>query len=197
MVSGITARFLRWDRSGVLVTEAFNYKENPQTLVDFVWRFVNASPVQQGFDPTAKSLDSKKDLDAFLKAIKSHVQLQLNFGPETPEKKVEEEVNRHHCPNVLTRLHIGNYFIWVSRPLWVSHSIVGRCTVGYWGVRCDTKEVVFVKDVWRTNVAEVELEGDILNQLGKKGVSHIPTVVSHGYVTAEGRSAPPIYIVSF
>ncbi|KAF9650767.1 hypothetical protein BDM02DRAFT_3185083, partial [Thelephora ganbajun] len=37
-VSGTTVRIMCWDRSGVLVTEAFDYKANPQTLVDFVWR---------------------------------------------------------------------------------------------------------------------------------------------------------------
>ena len=185
-ISGSTARIMRWDRSGVLVTEAFDYKAAPQTLIEFVWRFINAKPVQQGSDPTAKFTDSAMDLKAFLEAITSHVRLQLALGPETPEKDLEEEVNKHYSDRVLTCLTIGNRCVWVSRPMWVSHAIVGHCTVGYWGVLCDTKEVVFVKDIWRTNVEGVELEGDILSRLKKKGVRQIPTAICHGDVPCEG-----------
>lgn len=62
--------------------------------------------------------------------------------------------------------------------MWVSQVIVGRCTAGYWGVRCDTKAVVFVKDIWRADVENVGLEGDILKELQEKGVEHIPAVLS-------------------
>ncbi|KAF9642368.1 hypothetical protein BDM02DRAFT_3072078, partial [Thelephora ganbajun] len=79
----------------------------------------------------------------------------------------------------------------VSRPLWVSRTVVGRRTVGYWGVLCDTKDVVFMKDVWRTNFKDVDLEGDILQDLEEKGVKHIPTVVCHGDVTTEGMNGSP------
>ena len=189
-ISGSTARMMRWDRSGVLVTEAFDYKANPQTLIEFVWRFIKAKPAQQGFDPTAVAVDSEEDRDSFLVAIRSHVQLQLDLDPTTNE--FNDEVSRHYYPGAITRLTIGSHDIWVSRPLWLSHAIVGRCTAGYWGVRSDTKEVVFVKDVWRTNVKDVELEGDILKGLQEKGVEHIPTVLSHGDAANGGLSILPI-----
>ena len=70
--------------------------------------------------------------------------------------------------------------------MWVAPTVVGRCTAGYWAVRCDTKGVTFLKSIWRTNVKDVELEGDILKDLGDKGVEHIPTVLCHGDVTREG-----------
>lgn len=196
-ISGKTARILRWDRSGVLVTRSFDYKASPKTLIDFVWRFVNATPIQQGFDTTANSADSSDDSDAFREAIASHVQLQLALDPKIHAKELEEEVNRHLAPDVLTRLTIGGFDFWVSRPLWASHAIVGRCTVGYWGVRCDTKDVVFVKDVWRTSLNEIDQEGDILSQLGEKGVGKIPTVVCHGDVIAEGTRIPLICAMRF
>ena len=60
--------------------------------------------------------------------------------------------------------------------------------MGYWGVLCDTKEVVFVKDVWRTNVEGVELEGDILSQLKKKEVYQIPTAYAMGMYLARGQA---------
>ena len=49
-VAGTNARLLRWDRSGVVATESFSYKSNPEFLIDFVWRFSKASREQRGFD---------------------------------------------------------------------------------------------------------------------------------------------------
>ncbi len=34
-----TARLLRWDRSGVIFSEAIHYRENPESLCRFLWRF--------------------------------------------------------------------------------------------------------------------------------------------------------------
>ena len=185
-ISGTTARIMCWERSGVLVTKAFDYKQNPQILIDFVWRFVKANTLQQGFDPTAVAVDSVEDRNSFLAAIRSHTQLQLGLDPETDKEELDRAVACHCYRGAVTRLTIGNYDVWVSRPMWVAPSVVGRCTTGYWGVRCDTKAVVFVKSVWRTDVKGVELEGDILRDLRDKGVRHVPTVLCHGDVTSQG-----------
>ena len=42
-VAGTTPRLLRWDRSGVIVTESFNCKTNPENLIGLVWRFSKAT----------------------------------------------------------------------------------------------------------------------------------------------------------
>ena len=186
-ISGSTARIMRWDSPGVLVTRSFDYKVNPDVLIEFIWRFVNANQDQQGFDSTATAVDSKEHRDSFLRVVRSHVELQLALGPETPEDKLDAEVNRHYDSGVLTRLAIEDRKFWVCRPLWVSRAIVGRCTVAYWGVDCDSKEVVFVKDVWRTNVEGVEMEGDILKRLREKEVGFIPSLVCHGDLTVGGK----------
>jgi len=191
-ISGTTARIMCWERSGVLVTEAFDYKANPWILIDFVWRFVKATKLQQGFDPTAVPVDSKEDRHSFLAAIRSHAQLQLDLDPETDKEDLDRAVEGHCYRGAITRLTIENYDIWVSRPIWVAPSVLGRCTTGYWGVRCDTKDVTFVKSIWRTNVEGVEQEGDILKHLKGKGVRHIPTVLCHGDVTSQGLSTSPV-----
>ena len=85
---------MRWDRSGVLVTTAFDYEASPQTLIEFVWRFVRAGKVQQGFDPTVTLIDSDEDRGSFLEAIRSHVQLQLALDPGT--KELDKAVNEHY-----------------------------------------------------------------------------------------------------
>lgn len=189
-ISGRTARIMCWERSGVVVTKAFDYKTNPQVLIDFIWRFVKAKRLEQGFDPTATAVSSKGDRNSFLAAIRSHAQLQLGLDPEDDKKRLDDAVQQHSYRGVLTHLRIGNYEVWVSRPLWVARTILGRCTTGYWGVRCDTKDVVFVKSIWRTSVKDVKLEGDILEDL--EGARHIPTVLCHEDATNEGLSTAPI-----
>jgi hypothetical protein len=143
---------------------------------------------QMGFDLTAAPVGSETDRNSFQEAIRSNVQLQLALDPQTDKEELDREVNRHFYQGAITRLTIGDYDVWVSRALWVSSTIIGRCTVGYWAVRCDTGAVVFVKDVWRTDVSDVELEDDILKGLEKKGVRYIPTVSRREDVTQKGPS---------
>ena len=47
-----------------------------------------------------------------------------------------------------------------------------------------------MKDVWRTDGKEVELEGDTLKDLRENGVRHIPMVVCHGDVINRGLIFP-------
>lgn len=188
-ISGSTVRIMRWDRSGVLVTRSFDYRTEPGLLIKFVWRFVSAPQVQQGFDPTAFSRVLEQERDLFLEAVRSHVQLQLALGPKTPAKNLDSHVDIHHNPGVITRLVVEGRSFLVSLPLWVSTAVTGRCTVCFWGVDCDTKQVVFVKDVWRTNVEGVEQEGQILKRLREKEVGYIPSPVCHGDVTDQGKHA--------
>ncbi|KAL6308497.1 hypothetical protein BKA93DRAFT_516591 [Sparassis latifolia] len=63
LILGDSARLLRWDRSGVVITEPFWYKRTPH-LGSFLWRFAHLSPVQQGCDSSAEvvqrgSVDAK------------------------------------------------------------------------------------------------------------------------------------------
>ena len=188
-IAGSTARLLRWDRSGVVVTKSFDYKSNPGILASFVWLFSVATRRVHGFDPLAISVDSEPDRLSFVGAIRRHVKEQL---PELRDEDVEKEVVRHFWPGAITCLAVGAgaevHRIWVSRPTFVSNAATGRSTVGYWGVKCDTKEVVFVKDVWRTNVPGVEMEGMILSELMEKEVRNIPELVCHGDVVHDGEA---------
>ena len=77
--------------------------------------------------------------------------------------------------------------------MFTSMSATGRSTRGYWGVECDSKEVVFLKDFWCADVPGVETEGCILEELHKAKVTHIPDLVCHGHVQDIGKT---IYLVS-
>ena len=96
--------------------------------------------------------------------------------------------------------HEGEVQVLVSRPCFTSHSPTGHSTCGYWGVvigeSVQESEVVFVKDIWRSNVEGVEREGDILHRLHEKGVRNIPPLVAHGDVEDDGESSCELSISS-
>ena len=193
-IAGTTARLLRWDRSGVVVTQSFNYKSNPKPLIDFLWRFSKATSVERGFDCSAVSVDSEADRQQFLDAIMGHVKEQL---PRLSAKRIEEETERHLWPGAVTRLTVGTdaaaHNIWVSRPMFTSKGVTGRSTRGYWGVDCESGEVVFIKDLWRADVPGVKAEGVILEGLLKAGVRNIPELVRHGHILDKGKA---VFLVS-
>ena len=66
----------------------------------------------------------------------------------------------------------------VSRPVISPLSLVGKGTRGYWAVDASTRQVVFLKDTWRT----LELEGHTLERMTSEGVRNIPPVKMHGEV---------------
>lgn len=43
-------RFIRWDRSGTVVTELFNCAQKPHFLAQFFWRLSHLNPEQKGHD---------------------------------------------------------------------------------------------------------------------------------------------------
>ena len=52
------ARLIRSDRRGTIVSTPIKLAEDPAVLLNFVARYVRMSPVQQGYDPTAKLASS-------------------------------------------------------------------------------------------------------------------------------------------
>ena len=56
IVIGHKFRFMRWDRSGVFVTEMRDYVEDPTVLVELLLGFIILDDESQGIDPTATML---------------------------------------------------------------------------------------------------------------------------------------------
>ena len=56
-ICGMSARILRWDRAGCIVTDAINLKTDWKKLYNFIYRFAMFSPDQEGYDTTAKLAD--------------------------------------------------------------------------------------------------------------------------------------------
>ncbi|KAA1475530.1 hypothetical protein DENSPDRAFT_826137 [Dentipellis sp. KUC8613] len=76
LITGRYARLIRWDRSGAIVTEAFNYQDDPEPLAQFLWRYNFLSRAQRGFDESVKAVeatDDTPDLSEALEALKDYM----------------------------------------------------------------------------------------------------------------------------
>jgi len=67
---GNTGRLLRWDRSGVIYTEPFNWANEPDTLFEFVWRLNFLSDVERGYDTTVTSVNNEQEAEAALSKLR-------------------------------------------------------------------------------------------------------------------------------
>ncbi|TBU27058.1 hypothetical protein BD309DRAFT_859388 [Dichomitus squalens] len=185
-LSGSSARLLRWDRSGCVVTEAFDIRQDPETLCEFLWRFSQTSNAGRGHD-TSVQLAPPDEQSLFLDALRIEVRAQLELdGPA-----IEEAVREHYSPGHVYTIDISRQDLpasmdttrryLVSRPVISPLTLVGRGTRGYWAVDVVTRSVAFLKDTWRLTAVE-ELEAHTLQRLNDLGVRHVPLLAWHGDV---------------
>lgn len=91
-IYGPYARLIRWDRSGVIVSERFKFIENSEWLCLFFWRYSHATDSQRGFDMTIGSASDEEE-KIFEGVVRAHVkeQRQLEDGNE-----LDAAVKRHY-----------------------------------------------------------------------------------------------------
>ncbi|KAI0357831.1 hypothetical protein OH77DRAFT_1305455 [Trametes cingulata] len=185
-ICGSYARLLRWDRSGVIVSTSFDYRERPDVLCEFLDRFAFATNMQRGHDVTVDMATSEEE-EQFKDVITAHVHDQLGLSGEDLFKAVSEHYQPGHVMGAHVFVQTGGgtekevnveRFL-ISRPVASPLALGGRATRAHWAVHARTGQVVFLKDTWRL---PRDREGDILASLHAAGVRNIPTLVAHGDV---------------
>ncbi|KAI0662100.1 hypothetical protein C8Q70DRAFT_909953 [Cubamyces menziesii] len=188
-MAGAWARLCRWDRSGLVVSRAFNIHRQPDLLCEFLSRFACASDDLRGHDTTVEVATTEEEA-LFEKAITEHVRMQLRLQRDALDKAIRE----HYEPGHVMAMHVHavdttnanragrvqRYL--VSRPVTSPLYLTGRATRGYWAVAAETGQVVFLKDTWRL---PDEQEGTIVAGLYTAGVRNVPQVLAHGDVYSE------------
>ncbi|KAI0645226.1 hypothetical protein C8Q79DRAFT_1055305 [Trametes meyenii] len=177
MVCGTYARLVRWDRSGAVFSERFNYKTEPHKLGRFFWRFSRMSPDARGHDGTAtRVLPGSADYEV-MTARQSQV---LPIGDHA--RRLFKDSLKEDWP--WWRLEVvdenGSHQFLVGCPNFVAPGVIGRGTRGYVALDVtdpDPAKYVFVylKDCWRVVHERSEREGSILGYLNERGVKRIPT----------------------
>lgn len=191
-MSGAMVRFIRWDRAGAIVSQAFNCRDDPNTLCRFLWHLERLNLAQRGFDDTVEKDSARLYGSVFTAAIEDRVCFELNIDRQDAEA-TKSALDSYYDPEQLSIVSVseGNALstFCISRPLGTPLSAAGRGTRGYWGFNTATQEMCFLKDTWRTALCDLGLEGDIVRELYEKGVRNVPEVSCHGDVVSGEWSA--------
>ncbi|KAF8634183.1 hypothetical protein AX17_004274 [Amanita inopinata Kibby_2008] len=171
LVVGSYARLLRWDRSGVVVTEEIPVKNS--ALAEFLWCFSHLSDLERGWD-TCVTKPSQELMD----------QAKAKLGESSEYWHVSLGAGR------------GSYVVGQAKFA-ATHSPFGRATRFYEGytvqpVNTQSKTiepgtVVSLKLTWRVHADTRRPEHETYAILHGEKVEHIPTVVEgtdiEGHVT--------------
>ena len=177
IIIGDMARIMRWERAGSTVTNAFNYKQNPEFLINFFRRFASLSRKDRGWDTSVIPIDEAQPPSDIHSDTVVAARAALNLLPQSSLFCIQ--VRATDGPSTGESLEF-RYYIGGRPPC--PYSLIGRSTRG-WPVFCvATQQVVFLKDTWRIDSDDIEPEGVTYRKLHEKNVHNIATVEASGDV---------------
>ncbi|EFI27583.1 other/FunK1 protein kinase [Coprinopsis cinerea okayama7 len=191
LIFGTKARIVRWDRAGLLFTNAFDYFDEPQKLGEFLWRYAQMDSVDRGHDPTVTRVVAKGDEDTLMDTRAKVSRKVEKVVVDDEIRKLFDETVSTHGPRHILRVQ-GKKFL-VGKPHTYTTVLAGRGTRGYIAIDLDDPKgpFVFLKDTWRVVGEGLDEEGKVLLDLNspdeqdQRGRKYIPTLVCHGDL--EGR----------
>ncbi|RDX44318.1 hypothetical protein OH76DRAFT_1102210 [Lentinus brumalis] len=188
LVCGLSARLIRWDRAGAIVTEVFSLHRRAEFLCRFLWLFSRITETERGYDLTVQPA-SDADERMFKRVIRRYMETQ-----KRADQKINEAVQAHYMPGHVasvyfpysssTNLPSPQRRLLISRPVLTPLSATGRSTRLYWAVDSQTENVILLKDTWRRFEPGEIQEGSIMRNLKncvESGVC-IPDPDGHGDV---------------
>ncbi|KAA1475531.1 hypothetical protein DENSPDRAFT_783645 [Dentipellis sp. KUC8613] len=206
LITGCLARLIRWDRSGAIVTEAFNYQDDPEPLAQFLWRYNFLSRAQRGFDESVKAVeatDDTPDLSEALEALKDYMppksdlyllrMIPLGLSSSPPNQPAspgeEPDLSSKYYHAHKSNLSDGwDYYVTAPRMTrsMSDRSPFGRITRSLYVYDRVAKRVRHLKDTNRIISPRHTVEHEIINELGEKKVRHISTVHAAWDVAPKG-----------
>ncbi|THU93464.1 hypothetical protein K435DRAFT_607675, partial [Dendrothele bispora CBS 962.96] len=194
LVRGKTARFIRWDHAGAIVSNEFEYAEKSY-LADFYARYTHATLAARGIDTTVESIPFNTD-----EAARARTALQdKGFIPKTAKmapifkfhiwdnpnnSKLDDDNEDEHDEHGETQESPLSKTYYGSTPFFNAiHSITSRATRVFkvWDPESDTF-VLLKSDSWRVNSTSIKPEGKVYARLHAKRVRNIPTCLEAGDV---------------
>ena len=158
-----TARLLRWDRSGTIITEAIKYNEC-DILIDFLYRYSKAPPAMRGVD------ESTSD-------------------PSLTEKLAAREALALDETVPLVKLSVpdadGIRFFVTATPEATLYTPPGHATRGFEAYDVLQQTVVYLKDSWRIDLPDIQAEGQVYAVLSEAGAQHVPHCLASGDILSE------------
>ena len=187
------ARFIRWDRSGAVVTARFDYVADSHLLAEFFWRFAHMNHEQRGFDPSvtlASSNEAKLLADAVQEYL-TDVETGVKNGRHVRSLPGVEMTLDESYPS--WKIHVADSIsrksteLIVRSPFSLHSRVFGRSTRAYIAFDLTSRHLVFLKDGWRIDHPKLVPESKIFRELKKHGVPYMPTVLYGGDVRSSDR----------
>ncbi|KAH8981542.1 hypothetical protein EDB92DRAFT_1953009 [Lactarius akahatsu] len=154
-----TARILRWDRTGTIVTEPVKYHESP-LLAEFFRCYSKASPEMRGMD--------------------------LSVSDPSPEEKIAATQALGLDGAIpLVKLSVPGadgsslYFV-THTPTSIPYTPPGRATRGFRVYDISRGILVFLKDSWRIDLPDRHPEGSVYKTLNDAGVRNVLHCLASG-----------------
>jgi hypothetical protein len=171
VICGKRARFIRWDREGVVVSAGIDCSTNYDLVIEFLQRFNQMTAEQRGLDPTATPA-TPEETEAFESAV-------ANVEIESLRRSVGDQKAYPRFRLELRDASDGVSHYIVGKALDYNLGVVGRCTRGYLALDRSTNRPVFLKDMWRPDVQGVEPEHIWYERLTAAKVPYL-VKVKHG-----------------
>lgn len=204
IIIGRRFRFVRWDRSGAIVTRATDYFEHPDLLCEMLWYMSHLTDEKLGMDPTAVRIrpddDDYKTMDSAGRPNPRDFDHKERDIDELPGLDQEFRYVRNAFSRSLEamwpryRLQVpdgdGTRSFLVAKPAFHAPGMAGRGTRGYVALDCQSNRFVWLKDAWRADYDLVEKEGSVLEVLNREGVQYVPTLVCHGDILKQSTKTP-------
>lgn len=200
LINGSKMRATRWDRSGTIFTEAFDYTRQRDLLRDLLWGFSRLSPREQGVDYSAVPLKpgslEYQMMTLLAKACDSDICEEEGTIVDSEVKgpyvfrhvraafrdAIADDAPRYRL-SVPTSA--GDQYYLVGKPTIVAAGMSGRGTRGYVAWDVAGERFVWLKDAWRPIYDNVATEGSVLRTLNGAGVRNVPTYVCDGELEDE------------
>ena len=165
VICGKKARFMRWDREGVVVSAGIDCSQRQDLVIEFLQRFNQLTAEQRGFDPTAVPATSE-EIEEFESAVaKIEIEsLKRTVGDRKNYPRFRLEVRS-------TNDGVSHYI--VGKALDYDPGVIDRCTRGFLALALSTDECVFLKDTWRPDVPRIKPEHVWYERLAEVRVPHL------------------------
>ncbi|KAI0079079.1 hypothetical protein K474DRAFT_1659558 [Panus rudis PR-1116 ss-1] len=191
-------RIYRIDRSGVVVSEQINYKKNPLALAEFFWRYNQLSRTERGFDPSVVKATAE-EAELLTQAAEAHTTLVEEDSDKVrdyPGLKSTTDKNLPAYKVIVSDADDNVKTYVVRRSLLNKLSPLGCATRGFFGVEVPIdnaagkqggkpSKLVFIKDTWRVDGDDADIENVVYADLAAHGVPHLPVVICGGDVCWE------------
>lgn len=182
-IVGHSARIIRWDRAGAVVSDQFDYFSGKNNwLGEFLFRYEHATPRLRGHDTTLK-LATRDESTGF----ENEVRAFLEKCPTCAKPRLARTLNGSH-PIYRVRVNDDSPEDSQTRELLIGPPFTGpvplfeRATRGFLAWEVEEQRVVFLKDTWRAK--DHESEAQIYHKLQRAKVpeKYLPQVLICGDV---------------